>query len=151
LHPQPRRNHREHLLLRVDPEVDAGGKLEVELRHVRLREVHVALRGLGELGEHLERALEVRVCGRVVIVDHRFDEPGRECAARRELEQAEALAPFDDDVHPPIVEHFEHLEHRCARADLVHGTVAGREDEAKVRVVLDAFLDQLAVAGLEDM
>jgi len=59
--------------------------------------------------------------------------------------------PFDHDVHPSIVEHFEHLEHRCARADLVHGTVAGREDEAKVRVVLDAFLDQLAVAGLEDM
>ena len=151
LHAQPRRGHCEHFLLRIDAEVDPRRQLEVELRDVGLRKVDLALRGLGELAKHLERPVDVGLRRRIVVVDHRLHEPGRERPAGGQLEQAKALASFDDDVHPSVVEHLQHLEHRRPRPDLMDRTVAGGEHEAEVGLVLDALLDQLAVARLEDV
>ena len=67
-HAQPRRGHREDLLLRVDAEVDAGRQLPVERRRRRVGDVDVALRKRRQLAEHLERALDVDLVGRIVVV-----------------------------------------------------------------------------------
>ena len=145
------RGRREQLLLRVDAEVDARRELELELRRVDVRQVDIALGDVGELCEELGRADQVQVVRRLVEIDHRLDDAGRERPAFRQLEQTEALAALDDDVHRPVVERLEHPLHRRARADLVHGAVAGGEHEAEVAAGRHALLDQLEVARLEDV
>ena len=89
--------------------------------------------------------------GRLVLVDDRLDQSGRERAPAGQLEQPEALAALDDDVHAAVVQLVEDLRHPRPRADLVHGTVARREHESELDALLEALADQLAVAVFEDV
>ncbi len=82
---------------------------------------------------------------------HLLDDACLERASARQLEQAEALAALDDDVHAPVLELFENARDTRARPDLVNGAVARREHEPELDVTVEALLHQLVVARLEDV
>ena len=69
----------------------------------------------------------------------------------RQLEEPEALAALDDDVHRSVVERLDDRSDARTRPDLVHRAVAGGEHEPELAVRLEALADQLAVARLEDV
>src|SRR5205823_283617 len=104
-----------------------------------------------QLAEELERPLDVRGLRRLVLVDDRLDQAGGERPAARQLEQAEALTALDDDVHPAVLEHLEHVDDRRPGANFVHRSVARGEDEPELAARLEALADQLLVARLEDV
>ena len=57
---------------------------------------------------------------------------------------------FDDDVHPAVVEHLQHLHDGRAGTDLAP-SLAVLEHEPELVALGEALADQLLVAGLEDM
>ena len=117
----------------------------------RIGDIDVAVCERGQVAEQLERMFDVRLVGRVVFIFELLDDAGREGAARRQLEQPEPLTALDDDVHPAVLEHLEHVRDPGARADLVHRAVARRKRQPELRVRCGALVDQLPVARFEDV
>ncbi len=105
---------------------------------------------LGETVEQRQRTLDVGRLGGVVLVVDRLHAAGYERTALRQLEQPESCAPLDEDVQPPVLEPLDDLGDRGQRADLAKAVIVG-VDDAERAAVLEAFPDQLAVAGLEDV
>src|SRR5436190_21928367 len=70
------RRRRQELLLRLDAEVDAGGKLEVEQRRLAARDVDVGPGRLGKLAEEGERPFRVVTLRRIVLVEDVLDGGG---------------------------------------------------------------------------
>ncbi len=68
----------------------------------------------------------------------------------REPLDVEALLPLDDDVEPAVVEALEHVGDERARSELAHAMLVG-EHETELALIVDALVDQLAVARLEDV
>ena len=79
-----------------------------EIGRVGVGNVDVALGRVGQLAEDLERPLDVVRRRGLVVVDDRLDERRLNERPRRELEEPEAVAALDDDVHAAVVEHLEH-------------------------------------------
>ena len=104
-----------------------------------------------ELAEDLERPLDVVVGERLVFVEYVFDNASLERAAAGQLEEPEAAAALDDDVHAPVVERLDQRRNAGARPDLVHRAVAGGEQEPELAVRLEAFANEFVVARLEDV
>jgi hypothetical protein len=140
----------EEPLLHVRPEIDPGGDLVrdrvalwIEVLEVRARGVHDAPVGI----EALLHFLGARLIRFVLeLVDLRSDER----APFGQLDEAEGVAPLDDDVEPTVGEALEHLDDACAGSDLPHAVLVG-EDEAEFDVLVEALADELLVAGLEDV
>ena len=73
-----------------------------------------------------------------------------ELATVRELDQAEALPAFDEDVQAAILEPREHVGHPRPRPDVTQPVVIG-VDEPELAVRFEALADELLVALLEDV
>ena len=102
------------------------------------------LRDLDQPPERLERAFGVLGVGRLlVVVLERLDLGGPERAALGQLDDPEALAALDEDVHPAVVERVHELDHAGARPDLPQ-PVGVLEDQAELGPVGEALADQLA-------
>ena len=100
--------------------------------------------------EQRERSLAVGPGRVLVLVVDRLDLAGQELAPGRQLAQAEAVVALDDDVHPPVVEHLQHLDDRRAGPDLAPALLVF-EHEPELVAASQALSDQLLVARLEDV
>ena len=140
----------EQPLFHLGAEIDARSDLE---RNGIGVEVDVLELGLGRLDDALvrdETLLELLLGGALTVVVDVGDLRCLEGPAFGQLDEPEALTALDDHVEAAVVEGLEHLDDTGASPDLANPLVVSK-DEAELLVVLDAFADQFAILGLEDV
>src|SRR5262245_60640972 len=145
------RGQLEQLLLARVAELDAGRDLELEQRRAGVGRLARRAHRLLEALEGLVRAVEIGRVRRVVLVDDLLDGAGVERALVVDLEQTEAIAALDNDVHAPVRQHLQHLDDRGSRPDVVHVAARLGEDDAELLLTLETLADELLVARLEDV
>src|SRR5215213_3833361 len=140
----------EEALLDLGAEIDARSDLVRDRVRVEVELLEVCLGGADDALVGGEALLDLVLGRRLVLVVDVLNLGGHVRVPLGELGDADPLAALDDDVQPPVVELLQHLDHTCAAADLAHAVVV-RKHEPELASLLEAFADQLAVPGLEDV
>lgn len=140
----------EQFLFQADRQLEPCGKREREAGGFLAG--HLDL-GAGELAQAREQ--RVSACSRLgrrlgLGIRERLHLGRVEAPTAGHLDDPEALPPLDDDVEPTVLEALQHLDDRRPGADAPHTRVVSL-DETELELQLEALVDQLAVAGLEDV
>ena len=86
-----------------------------------------------------------------MLVGEELDGAGRVGEVVLTLDQPEGPRAADEDVHAPVLHPLEDLGDLARAADLLELVVGEPEDAELARVLIQAVLDHLAVAVLEDV